>query len=114
MGVLTGLVGVGGGFVIVPALVLLGNVPMKQAIGTSLLIIAFNSFAGFLGYLGHISLNWNLILSFIVAASAGTIPRAYLAQFIPANRLQKSFGYFLLAIAALVLMQNRQQPRSPR
>ncbi|WGV25642.1 sulfite exporter TauE/SafE family protein [Halotia branconii] len=112
VGILTGLIGVGGGFAIVPALVLLGNVPMKQAIGTSLLIIAFNSVAGFLGYLGHISLNWSLMLSFIVAASVGTIPGAYLAQFVPANRLQKSFGYFLLAVAAWVLVQNRHHPQS--
>jgi uncharacterized protein len=106
VGVLTGLVGVGGGFAIVPALVLLGNVPMKQAIGTSLLIITFNSVAGFLGYLGHVSLDWHLILSFIVAASIGTVFGAYLSQFVPASRLQKSFGYFLLAVAALVLLQN--------
>ncbi len=112
VGVLTGLVGVGGGFAIVPALVLLGNVPMKKAIGTSLLIIVFKSFAGFLGYLGQVSLNWNLTLSFIVAASAGTIPGAYLAQFVSANRLQKTFGYFLVAVAALILVQNRHHPRS--
>ncbi|MEA5573525.1 sulfite exporter TauE/SafE family protein [Calothrix sp. UHCC 0171] len=114
VGVLTGLVGVGGGFAIVPALVLLGNVPMKQAIGTSLLIIVFNSVAGFLGYLGHVSLNWNLMFSFIVAASIGTIFGAYLAEFVPASRLQKSFGYFLLAVAALVLVQNHQRPQSSR
>ncbi len=110
VGVLTGLVGVGGGFAIVPALVLLGNVPMKKAIGTSLLIIAFNSVAGFLGYFGQVSLNWSLIFSFIVAASLGTIPGAYLAQFVPAQKLQKTFGYFLLAVAALILVQNRQHP----
>jgi len=114
VGVLTGLVGVGGGFAIIPALVLLGKVPMKQAIGTSLLIIAFNSVAGFLGYAGHVSLNWNLVLSFIVAASAGTIFGAYLAEFVPANKLQKSFGYFLLAIATLVLLQNFHKPQSTR
>lgn len=61
VGALTGLVGVGGGFAIVPALVLLGNIPMKQAIGTSLLIIAMNSGVGFLGYLGRVELNWALI-----------------------------------------------------
>lgn len=69
VGVLTGLVGIGGGFAIVPALVLLGRVPMKQAIGSSLLVIALNSVAGFLGYLGHVPLNWGLMGSFIVAAS---------------------------------------------
>jgi uncharacterized membrane protein YfcA len=114
VGVLTGLVGVGGGFAIVPALVLLGKVPMKKAIGTSLLIIIFNSVSGFLGYVGNVPLNWNLIFSFIIAASLGTIPGAYFAQFVSAQKLQKTFGYFLLAVAAVVLVQNRQTPQSSK
>ncbi len=108
VGLLTGLVGVGGGFAIVPALVLLAKLPMKQAIGTSLLIIIANSITGFLGYLGHVALDWHLIISFTFAAGLGTIPGAYLARYIPAQKLQKSFGYFLLAVAAFVLVQNRQ------
>lgn len=107
VGGLTGLVGVGGGFAIIPALVLLAKLPMKAAIGTSLFIIAMNAIAGFLGYLGHITLDWNLIFSFILAASGGTLLGAYLTRFVPAARLQKSFGYFLLAVAAFVLFQNR-------
>ncbi len=107
VGILTGLVGVGGGFAIVPALVLLGNIPMRQAIGTSLLIIACNSVAGFLGYLGNVSLDWTLTVSFTFLAGCGTVIGAYLAQFISAQQLQKSFGYFLLAIATFVLVQNR-------
>jgi hypothetical protein len=107
VGILTGLVGVGGGFAIVPALVLLGKVPMRQAIGTSLLIIACNSLAGLLGYLGHINFDWNLTLSFTFLAGIGTVAGAYLAQFISAKQLQKSFGYFLLVVAAFVLVQNR-------
>ncbi|HEY9629336.1 MAG TPA: sulfite exporter TauE/SafE family protein [Coleofasciculaceae cyanobacterium] len=107
VGVLTGLVGVGGGFAIVPALVLLGNIPMRQAIGTSLLIIACNSAAGLLGYLGHISLDWTLTVSFTFLAGCGTVIGAYLAQFVSAKQLQKSFGYFLLAVATFVLIQNR-------
>ncbi|AUT00132.1 permease [Nostoc sp. CENA543] len=107
VGTLTGLVGVGGGFAIVPALVLLGKVPMKAAIGTSLLIIIMNAIAGFIGYLGHVTLDWGLMLSFILAASIGTVYGSYLSQFVPATRLQKSFGYFLLAVATLVLFQNR-------
>lgn len=108
VGMLTGLVGVGGGFAIVPALVLLAKVPMKQAIGTSLLIIIANSITGFLGYLGHVSLDWHLMISFIFAASLGTIPGAYLARYVSAQKLQKAFGYFLLAVATFVLIQNRQ------
>lgn len=111
VGVLTGLVGIGGGFAIVPALVLLGNLPMKRAIGTSLLIIVLKSVTAFLGYLGHISLNGNLLLSFTVAASTGTIPGAYLTQVVPTNRLQKIFGYFLLVVSALILLQNLVQLR---
>ncbi len=107
VGVLTGLVGVGGGFAIVPALVLLGKLPMRQAIGTSLLIIACNSAAGLLGYLGHISLDWSLTVSFTFLAACGTVIGAYLAQFVSAKQLQKGFGYFLLAIATFVLIQNR-------
>jgi uncharacterized membrane protein YfcA len=107
VGVLTGLVGVGGGFAIVPALVLLGNIPMRQAIGTSLLIIAFNSVAGLVGYLGHVSLDWTLTVSFTFLAGCGTVIGAYLAQFVSAKQLQKSFGYFLLAVATFVLVQNR-------
>jgi hypothetical protein len=107
VGILTGLVGVGGGFAIVPALVLLAKIPMKQAIGTSLLIIIANSITGFLGYLGHVSLDWHLMISFIFAASLGTLPGAYLARFVSAQKLQKIFGYFLLAVAAFVLAQNR-------
>jgi uncharacterized protein len=80
---------------------------MRQAIGTSLLIIACNSVAGFLGYLGHVSLDWTLTVSFTFLAGCGTVIGAYLAQFISAQQLQKSFGYFLLAVATFVLVQNR-------
>lgn len=105
VGILTGLVGVGGGFAIVPALVLLAKIPMKQAVGTSLLIIIANSITGFLSYLGHVPLDWHLMIAFIMAASLGTLPGAYMARFISAQKLQKIFGYFLLAIATFVLVQ---------
>jgi uncharacterized protein len=112
VGTLTGLVGVGGGFAIVPALVLLAKVPMKQAIGTSLVVIALNSSAGFLGYLGHVTLYWDLMASFAVAASLGIVAGAYLVRFVQARHLQKAFGYFLLAMAAFILWQNRPGDRS--
>lgn len=113
VGVLTGLVGVGGGFAIVPALVLLAKVPMKQAIGTSLVIIFLNSVAGFLGYWGKVPLSWELMVSFTVAASVGIGAGAYLVQFVQAKQLQKAFGYFLLAMAAFILWQNRDSLPSP-
>ncbi|MTJ12239.1 sulfite exporter TauE/SafE family protein [Anabaena sp. UHCC 0187] len=106
VGILTGLIGVGGGFAIVPALVILGRTPMKEAIGTSLLILVVNAIAGFLGYLGQVELDWPLVGTFIIAASLGSFFGAYLSQFIDGKKLQKYFGYFLLAVAAFVLFQN--------
>ncbi len=110
VGMLTGLVGVGGGFAIVPALVLLGKVPIKKAIGSSLLIISANAIAGLLGYLGRVSLDWSLTVTFTFLAALGTVLGGYLAQYVEAKNLQKAFGYFLLGVAAFVLFQNR--PRS--
>ncbi len=105
VGMITGFVGVGGGFAIIPALVLLGGIPMKEAIGTSLLIIAFKSATGFLGYLSQVELDWNLVISFTIAASVGTLVGAYLTRLIDAKNLQKGFGYFVLAVAVFVLIK---------
>ncbi|MEB3882816.1 sulfite exporter TauE/SafE family protein [Lyngbya sp. CCY1209] len=106
VGVLTGFVGVGGGFAIVPVLVLVAGIPMKEAVGTSLLIISFNAIAGIMGYLGQAAIDWNLALSMAIAASAGTLGGAYLNQFIDARRLQKLFGFFVLGVATVVLLQH--------
>ncbi|WP_204103677.1 MULTISPECIES: sulfite exporter TauE/SafE family protein [Spirulina sp. CCY15215] len=106
VGVLTGFVGVGGGFAVIPALVLLGGIPMKEAIGTSLLVIALKSVTGFWGYIDQTVLDWTLMLSFTVAASFGTIAGAYLTKNIDSKHLQKGFGYFVLAIAVLVLVKH--------
>lgn len=105
VGILTGFVGVGGGFLIIPALVLLGGVPMKEAIGTSLLIIAFKSAIGFLEYLKHVTLDWPLMLTFALAASIGMIGGVYLSPKIDARHLEKGFGYFVLAVAIFVLLK---------
>ncbi|MGF1602942.1 MAG: sulfite exporter TauE/SafE family protein [Thermosynechococcaceae cyanobacterium] len=105
VGVLTGFVGVGGGFAIIPALVLLGDLPMKEAIGTSLLIIAFKSAAGFVGYLNQVALDWTLMLTFTLAASLGTVAGALLTQKIEAKYLQKGFGYFVLIVAIFILIK---------
>jgi hypothetical protein len=104
VGILTGFVGIGGGFAIIPALVLLGKTPMKEAIGTSLLIIAFKSVTGFLGYLNHVPVDWSLIGTFFVAASVGTVGGAYLTQFVDGKRLQAWFGYFVVAVAVFMLI----------
>lgn len=104
VGILTGFVGVGGGFLIIPCLVLVGGIPMKEAVGTSLLIIATNSASGFLGYLNQVELNWIIMISFSVFASLGIIMGAKLGQKIEAKYLQKAFGYFVLVVSVFVLI----------
>lgn len=105
VGIITGFVGVGGGFAIIPALVLLGGTPMKEAIGTSLLIIAFKSATAFLGYMDQVSLDWGLMISFTLAASVGTYAGAILSHRLDASHLQKAFGYFVLAVSIFVLIR---------
>lgn len=107
VGVLTGLVGVGGGFLIVPALVLLAKVPMKEAVGTSLLVIAMNSFAGFAGYLGEVSFQWGLMVLFAALAIAGSFAGTYLVRFVPQEALKRSFAVFLIMMAVFILYENR-------
>jgi uncharacterized membrane protein YfcA len=104
VGILTGFVGVGGGFLIIPALVLVGGIPMKKAVGTSLLIIAFNSVSGFLGYINQVKLDWVLMISFTAAATIGIFAGAYLSKTIDAKYLQKSFAYFVLVVAVFILI----------
>lgn len=107
VGLVTGFVGIGGGFLVIPALVLLVKIPMKEAIGTSLLVISFQSVTGFWGYLSsQIPINLPLVFSFIVAASMGIILGSYLTQFVPGKQLEKGFGYFLLAIAVLIVVKS--------
>lgn len=105
VGIVTGFVGVGGGFLIIPALVLLVGMPMKNAVGTSLLIITANSFAGFLGYINQVAVDWNLIVSFAIAASLGMLLGVYSSKYFDARLLQKGFGYFVLTVAVFVLIK---------
>ncbi len=105
VGILTGFVGVGGGFAIIPALVLLGKIPMKEAIGTSLLVIAFKSATGFIGYLNQVSINWHLMFTFTTVAILGVIWGAYFGGKIQGAKLQRAFGYFLIAVAIFILIK---------
>lgn len=107
VGVVTGLVGVGGGFLIVPALVLLGKVPMKQAVGTSLLVIAMKSAAGFLGYLGQVQVAWGFMTVFTAVAVGGILLGTYLVRFVPQAALQRAFAVFLVVMGTFILYQNR-------
>ncbi len=106
VGVLTGIVGVGGGFMIVPALVLLAHIPMKQAIGTSLLIISLKSFAGFFGYMGTVEIPWEFLGKFTLATGVGILVGSYLVKFIPAKNLKKSFAIFLVVMGFFILYKN--------
>jgi uncharacterized membrane protein YfcA len=106
VGILTGLVGVGGGFLIVPALVLLGGIPMEAAVGTSLLVIAMNSFAGFAGYLGEAEIPWGLLSLFAALAVAGSFAGARLVRLVPEGALKRSFAAFLVAMALFILYEN--------
>ncbi|WP_433500715.1 TSUP family transporter [Sphaerimonospora sp. CA-214678] len=103
VGVVTGLVGAGGGFLVVPALVLLGGLPMSVAVGTSLIVIAMKSFAGLAGYLQTTSVDWSIALSFTAAAVAGGLAGGRLARRIQADRLRKAFGWFVLVMGTFVL-----------
>ena len=107
VGVLTGLVGVGGGFLIVPALVLLGRLPMKQAVGTSLVVIAMKSAAGFAGYLGQVRVDWGFMALFTAVAVAGILLGAYLVRFARQQALTRAFAVFLVVMAIFILYQNR-------
>lgn len=107
VGVLTGLVGVGGGFLIVPALVLLGKVPMKEAVGTSLLVIAMKSAAGFVGYLGQVEVAWGFMGVFTAVAIVGILVGTYLVRFVPQHTLQRAFAVFLVLMGGVILYQNR-------
>ena len=105
VGIATGLVGAGGGFLIVPALNLLGGLPMAIAVGTSLLVITMKSFAGLSGYLFSVQLNWPIVLAFTATAIAGSFAGVALAGRVPERALRKGFGIFVLVMGAFVLVQ---------
>ena len=106
VGLLTGLVGVGGGFLIVPALVLLGRVPIKLAIGTSLLVIAMNCVAGIVGYLGHVAIPWDVVSLFTAVAIAGLFAGSHLVGLVFPASLRRGFAVLLMCVGTFVLLQN--------
>lgn len=106
VGILTGVVGVGGGFLIVPALVLLAGMPMRQAVGTSLLVISMNSLAGFAGYIGDVDIQWGYLSIFTALAVTGSLVGAHVAHFIPQRAIKQSFAVFLIVMAAFILFQS--------
>lgn len=108
VGLVTGMVGAGGGFLVVPALALLGGLPMPVAVGTSLLVIAIKSLAGFWGHLGHVQVPWATVLVVTVAATAGALVGSRLVDRVPARVLRQTFGWLVLVMA--VFLMARQLP----
>ena len=111
VGVLTGIVGVGGGFLIVPALVLLCGLSMRLAIGTSLLIIALKSISGFVKYIdvmgdAGFSIHWDLVLIFSAIGVVGSIVGGRVGAYVPQARLKRGFAVFLVIMGVVILGQN--------
>lgn len=106
VGVLTGIVGAGGGFLIIPALVLFAKLPMKKAVGTSLLIIAAKSLIGFIGDVQRpdVIMDWTLLFTITVMAVVGIFVGIFMTKFIDGRKLQKGFGWFVLAMAVYILL----------
>ncbi len=113
VGVLTGLVGAGGGFLIIPALVLLARMPMKLAVGTSLFIIAAKSLIGFIGDLqGNQVIDWKLLGGFTAFAVAGIFIGIILSKKMPGEKLKKAFGWFVLIMGGYIIIKEIFYPET--
>ncbi len=106
VGVLTGFLGVGGGFLIVPALVMFGGLEMKKAIGTSLFVIFLNCIAGLIGHASQNHFDWSLTALVMLLAVGGTILGTILSHKLAAHRLQKMFAVLVLVVAVLLFVKN--------
>ena len=106
VGVVTGLVGAGGGFLIIPALVLLAKLPMKQAVGTSLMIIAAKSLIGFVGDMrGNEVIDWSFLATFSSIAVVGILLGSWLSKRIPGEKLKPAFGWFVLVMGTYIIVK---------
>ncbi|WP_282018596.1 sulfite exporter TauE/SafE family protein [Salegentibacter mishustinae] len=103
VGVLTGIVGAGGGFLIIPALVLLAKLPMKKAVATSLLIIAIKSLIGFIGDVQNMNIDWIFLAIFTGLSMVGMFVGIYLNKFIDGKKLKKGFGWFVLLMGVYII-----------
>lgn len=103
VGVLTGIVGAGGGFLIIPALVLLAKLPMKKAVATSLLIIAIKSLIGFIGDIQHLKIDWFFLILFTSLSVIGIFLGIWLNKFIDGKKLKTSFGWFVLVMGIYII-----------
>jgi uncharacterized membrane protein YfcA len=105
IGIIIGLVGAGGGFLIIPALILFAKLPMKKAVGTSLFIIAMNSLVGFIGDIQNIEIDWIFLLTFTSISIVGIFIGIYLNKYVNEIQLKKGFAYFVLFMAAFILFK---------
>lgn len=105
VGVLTGMVGAGGGFLIIPALVLLSKLPMKKAVGTSLLIIAAKSLIGFTGDISNYKMDWSLLMIVTIIAVIGIFAGNILSNRIDSTKLKKGFGWFVLVMGIYIIIK---------
>jgi len=105
VGVLTGLVGAGGGFLIIPALVVLAKMPMKKAVATSLLIITVKSLIGFTGDLGNFEIDWNFLLLFSLLSIVGIFIGGFMNNWIDGKKLKSAFGWFVILMAVYIILK---------
>lgn len=105
IGVITGLIGAGGGFLYVPALVLWAGLDMKKAVGTSLIIVAINSLIGFYGDVQVLDIEWSFLLTFSSLTIIGILVGGYFSKFISSKKLKKSFGWFVLAMSIYIVLK---------
>ena len=109
VGVLTALIGAGGGFLIVPALVLMANVPVKEAVGSSLLIIAMNASSGVAGYLGQVAFDWRLVAWFTTVAAVGAVAGTRFMRRLPGARIKQGFAIMILVLGTYLVIRRLTQ-----
>lgn len=105
IGTITGIIGAGGGFLYVPALVLWAKIPMKKAVGTSLIIVSINSLIGFLGDVQTLDIEWTFLLTFTAISILGILIGGLLSKYISGKKLKKSFGFFVLIMAVYIIFK---------
>ena len=105
IGIIIGLVGAGGGFLIIPSLILFAKLPMRKAVGTSLFIIAMNSLVGFIGDVQNLVIDWTFLLTFSSISVVGIFIGMYLTKYTNESQLKKIFAYFVLVMAAIILLK---------
>ena len=105
IGIIIGLVGAGGGFLIIPSLILFAKLPMRKAVGTSLFIIAMNSLVGFIGDVQNLEIDWVFLLTFSAISVVGIFIGMYLTKYTNESQLKKIFAYFVLVMATIILLK---------